>query len=428
MPTIIGNTETLQDLVKTIHHGELYFDLDGTAYVWDRSQHQFTNLFNRIRHHPISPKKPPPLTQIRSNHFAPTATIRIIATVKSFRRPPVRRVQPAPSRSSLNTSACTMIRSRILWMVAIPLVAAVLFADCGSKKSKTESGPESPAEKSTSRDSAKNDLNAAPPVPPGTLTRPALGWYDFEHVGEFVVLPPELNEISGLAMTDDGRLFTHNDENSEVSQVDFKTGKVVKHFFLGGINLHKDFEGIAIVGKRFFLVKSNGDLYEFAEGNDGATVPIKVYETNLSKNNDIEGLCYDPKTDCLLLACKESPGKKLGEAKAIYAFSLKTMSLVEEPRFVLPLEKLAEASKGGRFNPSGIEYNPTSGTFLIVAAEGKSLVEVSPDGEIIGEARLNGKQHKQAEGITFGPDNMLLISDEARGEQPTITRYVVKPK
>ena len=141
----------------------------------------------------------------------------------------------------------------------------------------------------------------------------ALSRYDFAAGPRVVVLPKSLREISGLAVADDGRIFTHNDENSEVSQVDPATGNIVKRFHVGEKGMKGDFEGIAVVGARFFLVSSRGELYEFAEGADEAVVPYEIRKTGLNVENDVEGLCYDPETQSLLLACKEKAGKDLGK-------------------------------------------------------------------------------------------------------------------
>src|SRR5687768_6569101 len=89
------------------------------------------------------------------------------------------------------------------------------------------------------------------------------------------VLPDELAEISGLAFAPDGRLFAHGDEQGLVHRLDPRNGKILGSFALAATGREPDlgkklkgaraadavigdFEGIAIVGDRFFLVTSNG--------------------------------------------------------------------------------------------------------------------------------------------------------------------------
>src|SRR5687768_14749269 len=74
-------------------------------------------------------------------------------------------------------------------------------------------------------------------------------------------LPGALREISGLAVTPDGRVFAHGDERAIVSEVDYRRGAIVKSFALGSPILAGDFEGLAIADKRFFLITSTGRLY-----------------------------------------------------------------------------------------------------------------------------------------------------------------------
>ncbi len=125
-----------------------------------------------------------------------------------------------------------------------------------------------------------------------------------------VKLLKKLDEISGLAISGDGRLFCHDDESGAIYQLDKESGNIIKTFYIGKKNgRREDFEGLAIVGETFYLITSDGYLFEFPEGADDAHVDYKKYKTGLSEDFDIEGLCYDPETRALLLACKDSPKK-----------------------------------------------------------------------------------------------------------------------
>ena len=78
-------------------------------------------------------------------------------------------------------------------------------------------------------------------------------------------LPKDLKEISGLAMSSDGRLFCHNDEKGIIYQLDYKTGTILNKFKLGWLTVQRDFEGIAIAENVFYLVTSSGVIYRFKE-------------------------------------------------------------------------------------------------------------------------------------------------------------------
>ena len=250
-------------------------------------------------------------------------------------------------------------------------------------------------------------------------------------------LPVKLSEISGLAYSDDGRLFAHNDEKSIVYQLDYNNGEIIKEFTVGKKTIKEDFEGIAFANGLFYLITSNGDLYEFSEGEDNDEVKYEKYKTFLDADNDVEGLCYDPKTNSLLLACKGDPGKNNKGNRAVYEFSLKDKKLKKNPRFLLPVKEIMEnydsdfSSKVGEFflikddtfAPSGIEYNPATGNFFVLSFKGRIIIEITDSGKIVNHYLLDVKNHRQPEGITFTKDNKMIISDESAGKKATLTVY-----
>jgi len=252
-----------------------------------------------------------------------------------------------------------------------------------------------------------------------------------------VKLTKKLQELSGLAMTKDGRLFGHDDEKSEIYQIDYSKGSIIKSFSVGEKTLKKDFEGIAIVDDIFYIVTSYGELYEFREGEDKSTVPFTKYKTKLTSKNDVEGLCYDPDTESLLLACKGYPGKNYDGQRAIYSFSLSKKKLKKKPRFLISIEEVNALSDSNfnqklgefflltesGFAPSGIEKHPVRNSFFILTSQGKMILEISTDGKIVGKIFLDKKHHNQPEGITFTKDPDLLIADEGGSGKAKITRY-----
>lgn len=235
-------------------------------------------------------------------------------------------------------------------------------------------------------------------------------------------LSRELREISGLAVTQDGRLFAHNDERAFVYQLDPHSGDVLKRFRLGFRGLPGDFEGIAVVGERFFLVTSEGTLYEFREGQPGDEVGFEGIPTSLGDRCEVEGLAYDPRTVSLLLPCKSTRGAELRGHVVVFAFSLEHLTVDERPRYRISEVAIDEAGGRKRFSPSGIEVHP-SGSVLLVAAREHTLVELSPSGEVLAVARLSDRRHRQPEGIAVTPDGALLVADEGAGGRGRLTRY-----
>jgi uncharacterized protein YjiK len=237
-----------------------------------------------------------------------------------------------------------------------------------------------------------------------------------------IELPSSLREISGLAISPDGRLFAHNDEKGVIFEIDISAGTIVKKFSIG---LEDDFEGLAIAGTKFFLVNSSGVIYEFREGEPDETVKYVTYPTSLSASYDVEGLCYDPHTASLLLACKGYAGLRNTGFKAVYSFSLGTHHLAKEPRFLLSINELEQRLGGKPFRPSGIEYNHTTQSFFILDSELRSIAVVSPNGTLLDAVRLDRSSHPQPEGIAFDHKGNLIISDEG-AKRGTLTIYPKK--
>lgn len=253
---------------------------------------------------------------------------------------------------------------------------------------------------------------------------PEITGYDFSTKSpQILKLPKALREISGLTFTDDGRLLCHNDESGIVFEVDYQTGGIVKRFYLGRLLVRADFEGIAARKDTVFLVTSDGVIHRFREAQDEQHVEYQRHATALSIANDVEGLVYDPDTDSLLLACKASPGRGLGETKAVYAFSLKTRTLESKPRFLLPLQEILSQTGRKEFNPSAIERHPGTGHFFILASNGLAIIEIDRDGKLLAVSKLPKSVHDQPEGLAIAPDGTLIIANEGPKKFGTLVIY-----
>lgn len=248
--------------------------------------------------------------------------------------------------------------------------------------------------------------------------------YDFADKKIAVLkLPKELNEASGLSFTSDGRLLCHNDEKGTIYEIDPRSGNILKSFSLGKYVIYRDdLEGIATKKDTIFMTNSSGTILRFLPGKNGERVPFQSFKTGLSTRNDVEGLTYDPATDCLLLACKDEASLDFrnplpANQKAVYAFSLKTYKLLPQPRFLLPVLKITAQLKEKDFAPSSIERHPRTGNFFVLAARGNAIVELDANGNLLGVSALPKSVHPQPEGLAIAADGTLLICNE--GGSPT---------
>jgi uncharacterized protein YjiK len=236
-----------------------------------------------------------------------------------------------------------------------------------------------------------------------------------------IKLPKELKEISGLAYAGEKFVYTHNDEEGIVFKVSIESGEIIKRFYVGNEILKKDFEGIAVVGDLIFLTTSDGFLYRFTEAENNGNTEYQKFKTGLTATNNIEGLCYDAKTNSLLLACKGSVGKNLKGFKAVYSYNLNRYELNPNPRFLINLDSLNTKFRIKDFSPTGIEVHPDNGNFFILSSIKESIIELSEEGDLLSAVKLDSKENKQPEGITFLSDLSLVISNEGQNKKAKVT-------
>ncbi len=250
--------------------------------------------------------------------------------------------------------------------------------------------------------------------------------YDFENATTRVSLRHRIDEASGLATTEDGRVFTHGDEQAVVYQVDPATGAILKQFSMGVPVLAGDFEGIAVAGSRFFLINSQGLLLEFEEGADDASVPFRGVNTGLENRCEVEGLAYEPAGQALVAACKSVPS---GDESFIVLYRIRLSDLTVEPEPIrVPAVGLEAVGLVDHFAPSGVEVDPESGSLFLISARQESIIQITTSGRVISGFHLGSDRHPQAEGISVLPDGTLLLADERQQGRAHLTAYARLPR
>ena len=249
-------------------------------------------------------------------------------------------------------------------------------------------------------------------------------------------LPKKLDEISGLAFTGDGRLFAHGDQDATIWQLDPRSGKVLKTFEVAATGrdpdlgkkkaksgpLTGDFEDIQIVGDRFFLISSNGVLVEFREGADGASVPYTAHDTGLGKECEIEGLAWQASARSLLILCKVPHQDRYRDQIVIFAWLLGREAADTAPRLRVEYSSLTGTGEKS-FHGSAMALAPDQRSLVLIAGPQRSFAELALDGQVLSSGGLDGKAHRQPEGIAFAPDGTLLVSDEGAGKRATLSGY-----
>jgi uncharacterized protein YjiK len=235
------------------------------------------------------------------------------------------------------------------------------------------------------------------------------------------IMPPELREISGLALTSRGTVLTHDDNVARVYEIDPKTGILRKAFSLEG-GVRGDFEAITIAGNDVYLLQSRGKIYKFKEGADAEWVPYSVYDTGLGKECEFESMAYEPDSSRLVLVCKKHLQKNAPKGLVIYHVPLPLGDRQAITTLRVPIADVIGTNKWKNFHPSDINIDPLTRNYVIVASKERGLIVVTPDGEVVRSEPLPGEHH-QAEGVAITPDNILLVSDEMNVEPAAITLY-----
>ncbi|MHA1544439.1 MAG: SdiA-regulated domain-containing protein [Alphaproteobacteria bacterium] len=242
---------------------------------------------------------------------------------------------------------------------------------------------------------------------------------DFENPAETTwTLPKELKDISGLALGPDGRLFATEEKRAIIHEIDFVNGTIVKTFSFGRPAAKKDFEGIAITGKRFFLINEKGLLLEGREGFNYEGKVFNAHDTGFGKFCEIEGLAANETK--ILILCRKPKDKAYKGFLTIFSWDIASKSADQDPFIKMALQGEELPSEIREIEPSGLET--LKGGNLLVLSTGKKLIlEITPEGGFVGYWTLNKKRHDNPEGIALTPDGNLIIADE--GSPATIQVY-----
>ena len=235
-------------------------------------------------------------------------------------------------------------------------------------------------------------------------------------------LPRRLREISGLALTPDGRVMGHEDETASLFQIDIGSGEVAKRFSLGRPVVRGDFEGLAIDADGvFYLTTSTGLIYRFGEGDNGARVAFEAFDTGLRSVGEVEGLAFLAADERVILACKTNYSAALQSVFALYSWSPRAPDQPARPWLTIPVYALAGAVGARSFHPSALEIDPRTGRLVVLAAQETAMVELDAEGQVLAARRL-GTRHRQPEGATILADGALVIADEG-AQLGQMTRY-----
>lgn len=248
--------------------------------------------------------------------------------------------------------------------------------------------------------------------------------YDLKNPNHSWKLPAELVEVSGNAWVDKDHLVLIEDlhPNLYLIKIDDKTAVLEKNISFVKEDKEKfDIEDVAYVNNTIYALWSHGVLFKITnwQKDDRSVEKIK---TPLKKQNNTEGLCYDPLTKKLLIACKDASGlpDEKKSAKAVYEFDMSTQKLIDSPFLIIhkgDFKKIAGNSVD--FNPSAIAVHPiTHDVYLLSTRDNKCMGVFTHDGTLKSLQFIDKDLMPQPEGICFSPEGKLYISSEGKKGEP----------
>ena len=245
--------------------------------------------------------------------------------------------------------------------------------------------------------------------------------YDLKKPTHSWVLPSELVEVSGNTWMDKNHLILIEDLNPNLYYVKFddKTATLEKTVPFAETEKDKvDIEDVTIVDNVVYALWSHGALYKITNWQNKPEV--EKIKTGLSKDNNTEGLCFDPVTKLLLIALKDNPGTGDDSEKAVYSFNIEKSQLSEKPFMVIhPKDFKPITGNDLSFNPSAIAVHPiTHDIYMLTTRDNKGMAVFTHDGVLKSYQSIDKELMEQPEGMCFNPQGKLIISSQGKKGDP----------
>jgi hypothetical protein len=237
-------------------------------------------------------------------------------------------------------------------------------------------------------------------------------------------LPEALLEISGISFgpAASDTLYAVNDEDGSLFAVSISANNTQyskTRFAKSG-----DYEDIAFYRGKWVVLKSNGTLLCFSTYSIGNADSIAVYKDMLPQG-EYESMAVAG--DTLYVLCKSCPADDPASGGT---GSISAYAITESGGGLAMIRSISIAlsgiTKDRAFRPSAMALNPVTGNWFIISAVNKKLVELSRQFQFVGMHHLKGALFKQPEGMAFGSDGTLYVSNEGDDERADLLVFPFK--
>lgn len=260
--------------------------------------------------------------------------------------------------------------------------------------------------------------------------------YDLSKPDKTMILPPILLEISGITVIDSTSVACVQDEIGMIFIFDMVKNEISDNFTF---HYPGDYEGIARVSGSFYVLRSDGTVFETR--NDKPSVFTKQLVSPAGPPANYEGLCYDHQNQRLLIVPKNNPERGSGNKKKhpVYGLDLQygKDTAMEVLEFDLPAItrhaaenniKVPGDAKVIHLKISDIGIHPLTNMLYVISAANRMLYVFDEDGTVNYIEELNPVLFDFPEGISFLDNGDMLISNEGRTNPPVLLLFKYKPE
>ena len=232
---------------------------------------------------------------------------------------------------------------------------------------------------------------------------------------EKFTMPSSLLEISGIA-------FYHNNSDTVYSIQD-EDGRVYRQAWGVKKQAHVkfsakgDYEDLAIMAERLFVLKSNGTFFAFpmSEMLKKDAEQVKEFKKVLPKG-EYEGVYADESSSKLYVICKscevDKKSKQVTGYVITYYSNLDSMEVSDTFKLDLNQIKAVNPDAKASLSPSALTQNPNTKEWYVLSSANKQLVIADEKWQIKAVYKLNSSTFNQPEGIAFDTHRNLFISNE----------------
>jgi uncharacterized protein YjiK len=238
-------------------------------------------------------------------------------------------------------------------------------------------------------------------------------------------LPEVLDEVSGIDWIGANKLACIQDEDGFIFIFNLETSRLEQKIKFAGPG---DYEDIRIVENTAYILRSDGEIFEVRDylSNNPKT---KSYSNFLTEDQNLESLAWDKSNERLLLAIKDKEPKD-DTYKGIYQFSLDSKELQKKPGYRLYMEdsllKDRKTKLHKKLEPSALAIHPVNKSFYILDGRAPQLVIADSNMKLKKRYALREDDFAQAEGLTFGKNGRIFISNEGKGAKANILEVIFK--